>query len=266
MVLDNKIKAIRDAFNINTLEGWALIKPSWITELHGVGPETLNHVRLYLAARGLTLRDDFSPDHWQEKLGKAKLGGSLTDQDKALLSTFVVLIDSKEQQPFTFEGTRTDSDQGCKPLIVQKLIKDLGANHGDYSLDGYERAVHIERKGPGDAVSTFLAAPDTERGINWRKTLNFLAEIPTAAVVIECTRGQMLSLVESRGKRSKAALVKTLFRQVLAWEDDYRIPFIFCDDRRMAEMATLALLRRFYKHETHKKNVSLETDAVHDYL
>lgn len=267
MVLDSKIKAIREAFSIETLDQWALIKPDWILELHGVGPETLNHVRLYLAARGRTLRDDQTPAYWQQHLSKSKIGGSLTDDDNAVVSPFTILIDEQEKLPFTFEGHRADADQEHRPLIIQTEVKHLGPTHGDYSLKGYEGQCHVERKSCDDAISTFLAEPGGERAERWKRTMAFLAEIATGAVVIECTIGQMLASVEARGKRSKAALMKSLFRQVLAWQDDYRIPFHFCDDRPLAEKTTLAIFRRFHRKSTQTRQAAfIEPDTVHDFL
>jgi hypothetical protein len=83
--------------------------------------------------------------------------------------------------------------------------------------------------------------------------MEFLAELTCAAVVIECSLGKMLSLVESRGARSKGVLQKTLHSQVLAWEQDWRVPFVFCDSRRLAELTTLQIMKRYYRHQKQMK-------------
>jgi hypothetical protein len=75
----------------------------------------------------------------------------------------------------------------------------------------------------------------------------------------------MIAGVEAYGSRSKANLQKTLHRQVLAWEQDFRVPFVFCDSRRLAEMTTLAILQRHYRHATKKlvdKDRDLELEAA----
>lgn len=251
-MLSHQIKIAREALNIIKPEDWCRITPQQIRAIHGCGPQTVDHLRLYLAARGLTLRDDATPSYWQQNLASARIGTQIATTDKAVTLPFVVLVDGQEQQPFTFAGIRSDADQDGRPLIVPIRIVSMGPTHGDYSIEGMEGDVHIERKGLGDALSTFLTAPTTERGERWKRTLEFLAGVHTAAVIIEASFGAMISSVQARGRRSRPDLQKTLHRQVLAWEQDYRIPFVFCDSRRLAEITTLAILRRHYKHATKK--------------
>ena len=247
-MLDAQIKIAREAFGIVRPEDWCKVTPEQIRNVHGCGPATVDHLRLYLAARGLTLRDDATPGYWQKNLAAARIGGQVATTDRAVTLPFIVLVDKQEQQPFTFQGLRSDADQGHRPLIVPVRISSLGPTHGDYSIEGMEGQAHVERKGLGDALGTFLAKQD--RGERWLRTLEFLAGIPTAAVVIESSFGQMIASVQARGSRPKPDLQKTLHRQVLAWEQDYRVPFIFCDTRRLAELTTLSILRRHYRHAT----------------
>jgi hypothetical protein len=249
-MLDAQIKIARDALNIVTPEDWCQYTPLQIRQIHGCGPSTVDHLRLYLAARGLTLRDDATPTYWQQNLAAARIGGQIAATDTAVTLPFVILVDKQEQQPFSFAGCRADADQNYRPLIVPIRSVSLGPTHGDYAIEGMEGAAHIERKGLGDAVGTFLASPDTERFERWARTLEFLAGIQTAAVVVEASFGAMIASVQARGKRSKPALQKTLHRRVLAWQQDTRIPFVFCDSRRMAEQTSLAILRRHYRHAT----------------
>lgn len=261
MALEHQIGIAREHFGIRTPEDWCGVRPEWITQLHGCGPATVDHLRIYLAARGLTLRDDGTPAYWQQHLASARIGGQLSDTDDAIVLPFTVLIDTAEKKPYIFQGVRGDAKEKRRTLIVPIEYRSLGPTHGDYSIDGYERMCHVERKSMADAQGTFLS--HGERRDRWQNTLAFLAEIPTAAVVIECTFGQMIANVESRGRRSKGILAKTLHRQVLAWQEDYRIPFYFCDDRRFAEVTTLAILRRFYRKQMEEQLAEKHsTDAV----
>lgn len=261
-MLDAQIKIAVEALGIVKPEDWCNITPQQVRAIHGCGPATVDHLRLYLAARGLTLRNDATPSYWQQNLASARIGSQIAVTDKAVTLPFVVLVDKQEQQPFTFTGFRSDADQDNRPLIVPCRLISMGPTHGDYSIEGMEGSVHVERKGLGDALGTFMSAPDTDRGDRWKHTLEFLAGVQTAAVVIESTFGVMLSSVQSRGSRSRQDLQKTLHRQVLAWEQDYRIPFVFCDSRRLAEVTTLAILRRHYRHATKQplspKNAELD--------
>lgn len=251
MALDHLIRIAAEHFGIAQPEDWCNIRPEWITTIDGCGPATLDHIRLYLAARGLTLADDHTPDYWNQHLSTAKIGGQLSPQDRALIVPFTVLIDVQEKKPFTFQGFKGDARENQRPLIVPTEIVSLGPTHGDYSIKGMEREVHVERKSMGDAHGTFLS--HGERRDRWDATLAFLAEIPCGAVVIECTLGQLIQGVESRGSRNVATLAKTIHRQVIAWQEDWRIPFIFCDDRRLAEKTTFQILRRYHRQQVENR-------------
>lgn len=258
MALDHQIKLAAEHFGVKSPEDWQRIRPDWIRQIHGCGPATVDHLRIYLAARGLTLANDQTPLYWQEHLSAVRIGGQVSESDRAVTVPFTVLIDTQEKQPFTFQGIRGDSSENRRPLIVPTEYRSLGPTHGDYSLDGFERLCHIERKSMADAHGTFLS--HGERRQRWESTLAFLAEIPTAAVVVECTLGMLIANVEPRGRRSKATLAKTIHRQVLAWQEDLRIPFYFCDNRRLAEQTTFAILRRFHRHQM----IETEQEASHE--
>lgn len=238
MALDHLIGKARDHFGIKEPEEWQRIRPEWILAVDGCGQATLDHIRIYLAARGLTLRDDRTPWYWQEHLESAKIGGELASGDRARVEAFTILVDTQEKQPFTFQGFKEEG----QPIIVPTEFKSLGPSHGDYSISGLEGDAHVERKSMNDAHGTFLSHGD--RGDRWINTMAYLASIPCSAIVVECSLGALLSGVEPHGKRSKTTIQKTLHRQILAWEQDYRIPFVFCDTRRLAEATTLAILRR----------------------
>lgn len=241
MALDHQIRIARDHFGISGPEDWADVRPEWILQLYGCGQQTLDHIRLYLAARGLTLKDDATPTYWQQHIQSAQMGTQIAKSDRSRVEPYTVLIDSQEKQPFTFQGFTTKG----RPRIVPTEWKTLGPTHGDYSVKGLERDAHVERKSREDAHGTFLS--HGERRERWNRTLLFLAEIPCSAVVVECSFEELIGSVQARGKRSKEVLQKTIHRQVVAWAQDLRIPFHFCGSRRLAEATTLAILERRWK-------------------
>lgn len=246
MVMDGRIKKAADALGIQQVADWQSKRPEEVLAVKDCGPETLNHIRLYLAHRGLTLRDDSTPAFWQEHLESARIGGQLSPEDKATTVPFTILIDVQEKQPFTFTGITGDAVDKYRPLIIPTMIASLGPTHGDYTIQGYEGQVHIERKGVGDAIGTFLS--HGERRDRWIATLDFLAGIETAAVVIEGTMAGCMRDIQARGKRSVGDLRKTFHRQVLAWSQDYRIPFHFCDSPRLAQLTAFAIMQRHFRH------------------
>lgn len=245
-MLDAQIKKAAEYFGVRAIEDWTKVRPHEVQSLHGCGPATVNHLRLYLAGNGLTLRDDQTPAFWQRNIGKAKLGAQLADSDSAIVLPFTVLVDVQEKLPYLFEGFLADSDQDYRPMLVPTRMSSLGPSHGDYSVVGMEGEVHVERKSLEDAIGTFLS--HGERRERWLRTLEFLASIKTGAVVIESTFKDIVKNITARGSRSQRDLQRTIYRQVLAWQMDYRIPFVFCDDRRFSERVTLQIFRRHYKH------------------
>lgn len=247
MVFDKQLADLRTHFNILAPEDWKNVRPEWILARQGVGEATLNHLRLYLANVGVTLLNDGTPAQWQSLLGRTRFGGlQVSESDDSETCPFTVVIDTREQMPFTFRGFRRDAKHDRRPLTVPVAYESLGDHHGDYSIKGYEDRVSIERKSMADAHGTFLGWG--ERRQRFEEELEYLAGLECAAVVIECTRGQLLN-VQPRGSKSVTENAKILMRQVMAWEQDFRVPFAFWDDRRMAEIYTFRLLERFHRKQ-----------------
>lgn len=245
MALEHLITKASEYFNIQSLESWQEIRPHFVLKVPGCGESTLNALRVELALRGLTLKDDATPDFWRRHLRTAVIDGRLALIGNIQSEPFTVLIDSAEKYPWTFQSATGSKGQ---PVVVPHRWQSLGPSHGDYSIAGLEHRVHVERKSLEDALGTFLAAPDGPRGERWRRTLDFLAEIECGSIVIEASLGALLGGIKARGKRSATTLRRTLHRQILAWADDTRVPFHFCDSRRLAEVTALAVMRRYWMH------------------
>lgn len=247
MVLDSKIQKLRDHFGILDPEDWTEVSPDSVVAIPDIGPQTLDHLRLTLASRGITLKDDQTPAHWQSTLGTRHGATQVAKSDPAIVTPFTILVDTGEQQPFFFQGLTADANRQSRPLVVKTERKYLGKSHGDYSATGLEGWCHVERKSMGDAQSTVLGWGD--RRDNFLETLDFLAEIPSSFVVIECTLATAIARMPSNGKKSIAENRKVFYRQVLAWMNDYRVPWLFCDDRRLAEVSTFRILERQWRKQ-----------------
>lgn len=174
---------------------------------------------------------------------------------------FVILVDTAESQPFTFDGLRADANKDSRPLVVRTRWQLLGRyphSLGDYSIDGLEGRVHVERKSLEDAQGTVLGW-DSEydrrnelpgRRERFEKELDNLSKVDAAMVVVEATLGDCLRYMPGWGKKSAALNAKIFMRSVLAYQQDYRVPWCFCDGRRLAEIATFRFLERFWRKQS----------------
>ena len=244
MVLDAKILYVKQHFGIVKPEDWGKVRPEWILKLDGIGPVTLEHVRIYLAARNLTLLDDGTPELWKQKLGEAKIGAIMGEDDIAETCPFTVIIDAQEKQPFTFQDI---TGPGGIPLIVPTMWKALGVSNADYSIAGHEEHILVERKSLDDAHGTILGFNDGRRD-RFERELENLSSKAVAAIVLETTLDELIATAPQWGKRTARQNAKTLFTSVLALQQDYRIPWIFAGSRPFAELALFRILERYWRH------------------
>ena len=259
MVLDSRIQACKDYFGICKPEDWRAVRPAWILGLPNVGPATLDHIRMYLAARGIALRDDRTPEYWKQHLSEARIGQTMGNeqidpedgggQDRAVICPFTVLIDSAEQDPFGFQGLSTDADRGNRPLIVPTEWRSLGRHpdsRGDYSIDGFQERIGVERKSQSDAHGTFLGWKNDRRE-RFESELENLSQIDRGYVVIESSFGELIRAAPEWGKRTAQQNQKAIFRSVLSWQNKWpKVNWLFCDDRRLAEVTTFRVLEKYW--------------------
>lgn len=268
-MLDSKFQKLKDHFGITTFTDWQSVKPAWILEQHNVGQATLDYLRMLLANKGLTLKDDQTPEYWKKNLEHARVSQTLgneemTDEcDRGIICPFTILIDSAEQHPFTFQGFRGDADLKGRPLIVPTEWKPLGRHPvslGDYSLTGGEGRCHVERKSMADAHSTILGFGDGHRA-RFECELENLSKIEAGLVVVECSLADLLTNAPSYGKRTASQNAKALHRSLIAFIQDYRTPWQFCDGRRLAEQTTFRWLERWHRKQLEERK-SIEKEAA----
>ena len=137
-----------------------------------------------------------------------------------------IVIDSREQHPFTFEG-RDD---------VEVVSGSLAT--GDYSLAGLEDRVALERKSLADLVSCLTSGGRErfERELNRGRALDYFA------VVIEA------GFQELTGKQYRSNMDPHAAAQsILAFQIRYKVPFVWAGSRRGAEYTTYWLLSKFLR-------------------
>jgi len=152
------------------------------------------------------------------------------------ITPFTILIDTREQAPFSFRGFTADAKQGHQPLIVPVKTETLPT--GDYSLDEMKDRIAVERKSLSDAYGTFGAGRE-----RFERELQRLNEMEFAAMVIEAGWSAIIGRPPPQSKLSP----KTVYRSILAWQQRYpRCHWWACDTRTFAERTTLRILQRFW--------------------
>jgi ERCC4-type nuclease len=168
--------------------------------------------------------------------------------DKPIFCPFTVVIDTREQAPWAFRGFRGDARQKFRPLVIQTVR--AGLRSGDYSIQGCEHRISVERKSLADAFSTFTQERD-----RFERELLRLSDMDFAAVVIE---GGWQDLIDGPSKPDKSELHsevigKTVYRSILAWSQRFpRIHWFPMPSRSQAEDTAFRLLERWWLDEEYK--------------
>lgn len=137
-----------------------------------------------------------------------------------------IIIDSREQKPFSFQGYECAIEKGSLPT-------------GDYSLAGFTDRIAIERKELSDLLQC----------LSWERE-RFTREMERArglsffAVVIEASWQDM-----AQGNYRSKMKPQAACQSVMALMARYAIPFFFAGNRRTAEYITFSLLKQYHEGE-----------------
>ena len=162
------------------------------------------------------------------------------DPIQPLTMPFTILIDSREQNPFTFTVITGDSAEKFRPLIVPTRLAVPGLATGDYSLAGFETVITVERKSAADLFSTLSSGRERFEAEHVR-----MMDFRRAVVVIESDWATMLATPPYPSRLSPLSV----FRTAISWLVKYNVPWIACPGRRFAELYTFQLLRKFWEDQ-----------------
>lgn len=226
-------RRVVERFRIKSESDFRAIRAAEILSVECVGKAWLNKLRVFLAHQGIALKDDNPPAYWLTVLWRRSTANDETHTTG--VCPFTIVIDVNETLPFRFdslqdrEGRTIDVPTVRQPLYTQGL--------GDYSIQGMEHLIQIERK--GDDLPSSLA----QRREEFEAEIRRLSEgCEFAAVVIEQPWAAFFNDDHQHGARAKS-----IFRTVLQWQIAYPgVHWWFCDSRPMAEAVTFRLLERFW--------------------
>lgn len=136
-----------------------------------------------------------------------------------------IVIDSREQAPFSFAGPRYED--------VEAVPGSLSV--GDYALSGLEDRAAVERKELPDLVQCL--GRERER---FERALQRGMALDAFAVVVEASWADLAS-----GHYRSRLNPHAACQSVAAFMGRYRVPFLFAGSRPAAEYVTWSFLRQY---------------------
>ncbi|HUT54374.1 MAG TPA: ERCC4 domain-containing protein [bacterium] len=140
------------------------------------------------------------------------------------MDRITVVIDTREQEPYTFD-----------PQRITAIRRTLPA--GDYSLAGHEGSVAVERKSLADFVSTVIRGRE-----RFHKELKRLAEYEASCIVVEADLGDIIE-----GKYASGAHPNSVLGAAMSVIVDFKLPVFFCGSRQLGCLFVEAYLLRVYQ-------------------
>ena len=143
-------------------------------------------------------------------------------------NNFTIIIDSREQAAYTFANIKPDP-----PEVIYKALES-----GDYSIEGYEDKVGIERKTLADAFQSF--GRNRKR---FEREFERLSKFEYAALVIEAGLGDIFKYPPAHSQMNP----KAVFHTLISWSVYYRVFVWPAPDRIFGEKLTYYLLEKWWK-------------------
>lgn len=159
-----------------------------------------------------------------------------------ILSPFTILVDTREQRPYTFDAIYGDAKDKGRRIQVKT---ERGTLHrGDYSILGRNMLVGIERKSKEDLYASVARRENFEGRLHQMTEHKKFGEEYGAyyAVVVEA---ELLDCLLCPPAHSKL-VPKSLNRTIMAWRQRYLVDWYFLPSREFAEEYTYRILERFY--------------------
>jgi DNA excision repair protein ERCC-4 len=147
----------------------------------------------------------------------------------AIDNPFTIVVDSREQKPWTFQNIKADARQHHRPVRVPRQWGTLRS--GDYSILGMEDSIAIERKSLADLFNSVGSGH-----ARFRREHERLAALRFAAVVVEGSWADVFFKPPGYSRIKP----KIIFRTVAKWTVVYGVHWHLVGGRNPAESRYLA--------------------------
>ncbi len=142
----------------------------------------------------------------------------------------IIVIDTREQRPYTFSDTRVGG-------VVHAALPA-----GDYSIQGCEMQIAVERKSLADYISTVVHAQE-----RFGRELALLKTYPRAWIVVEGSLDEVL-----QGRYDSRVTPQSLLAMTASLMTRYAIPVLFAGDRPSARALVEELLVQWHAHHAER--------------
>lgn len=143
-----------------------------------------------------------------------------------------IVTDSREQAGYLFKGKEAEAK-----IVMKKL------DVGDYSLEGYENEIVIERKRLFELFNNFAA--DRER---FMREIDRMKNIPHKFLLIEDSFEKLIGLINSPrlpGKTTVKLVVATLISLMIK----NNLKVVFAANPKLAEQLAYRILLKFFSYK-----------------
>ncbi len=134
----------------------------------------------------------------------------------------IILIDNREQLPYFFKGYPVE-------------VKTCHLKTGDYSIEGYEAKITVERKSKQDLYMSLGRERD-----RFEAEFQRLREFEYAALVIESSLSGLL-VPPARSQMNPKSIIQSL----ISWSIRYEVYVFFSDNRTYSECLIYSLFEKY---------------------
>lgn len=164
-----------------------------------------------------------------------------------VLCPFTVLVDTREQAPYTFDAMPLSGRDRGKRLVVP--VEFRGLKSGDYSAVGLEHELAIERKSLADLYSTL-----GQGRARFEAEFLRLSELRFAAVVIEADVRDIWRPAENNPNWHSRLDPRSVEGTIVAWSIRYpRVHWWPMGSRRAAEVRVFQTIWKYWEEREERE-------------
>lgn len=151
---------------------------------------------------------------------------------------FSIVIDTREQLPYTFSGLRANASQGARNLNI--ITRFAALPTGDYILFGHPGGAVVERKSKADLYQSI-----SKKRENFEERLERMCcQFYAAAVVVEAELGDVLANPPAFTQYPPKSLYRSILMWMIRWP---KVNWLFLPTREVAEATTFRFLEKYWE-------------------